>query len=310
MKRISFMVFPGYSVMALAAVSVFETANQQQGSALYDLRFFSEQGGPIKTSSGMVLHTEKLSDQQGDTLVVGGGNLPNPVPEGTLALLQAAPQHYRRVVAICTGAFLLAEAGLLDGRQATTHWQSAPDLRRQFSKVDVDDDKIFINDGQIWTSAGMSAGVDLCLQLVEEDNNPDLAKAVARKLVLYHRRGGGQSQYSSLLEMSPKSDRIQKVIAYIRENLQQPLTVEELAEIAHLSPRQFSRSFHAETGQTPAKAVEKLRAESARTLMEQSRHPIEKVALETGFSDRNQMRRAFLRVFGQSPQALRRPGAY
>lgn len=292
--------------MALAAVSVFETANHQYGSPLYELQFISEQGGPVKTSSGMVLHTDKFCQQYADTLVVGGGSLPKPIPDETVTFLQLAPQRYRRIVAICTGAFLLADVGLLDGRQATTHWHSAHDLRQRYGRVNVDEDKIFINDGQIWTSAGMSAGVDLSLQLLEDDHGPELAKAVARKLVVYHRRGGGQSQYSSLLEMSPKSDRIQKVMGYIRENLQQPLTVEELAEVAHLSPRQFSRSFHTETGQTPAKAVEKLRLESARSLMEESHHPIEKIALETGFNDRNHMRRAFLRVFGQPPQAMRR----
>lgn len=306
MRRICFLVYPGYSVMALAAVSVFETANQQTSSTLYELKFVSEQGGPIKTSSGMVLHTDTFSQEFGDTLVVGGGCLPNKIPERTITFLKSAPLRYRRVVAICNGAFLLAEAGLLDGRQVTTHWQDAPNLRKRYKQIKVDEDKIFINDGQIWTSAGMSAGVDLSLQLLEEDSGPDIAKVVARKLVVYHRRGGGQSQYSSLLEMSPASDRIQRVTSYIRENLQESLTVEELAQVAHLSPRQFSRSFLRETGVTPAKAVENLRVESARSLMEQSTLPVEKVAVETGFSNRNHMRRAFLRFFGQPPLVLRR----
>ncbi len=135
---------------------------------------------------------------------------------------------------------------------------------------------------------------------------PSLTKAVARKLVVYHRRGGGQSQFSTLLELSPKSDRIQAALAYARDNLHKPLTVPDLAEAAHLSPRQFSRAFHAETGQSPAKAIENLRVEGARNLMEQSRHPIDVVARQTGFSDRDHMRRAFLRAFGQPPQVLRR----
>jgi transcriptional regulator GlxA family with amidase domain len=133
-----------------------------------------------------------------------------------------------------------------------------------------------------------------------------LTKAVARKLVVYHRRSGGQSQFSTLLELAPKSDRIQAALAYARDNLHKRLTVVDLAEAAHLSPRQFSRAFHAETGQSPAKAIEHLRVEGARNLLEQSRHPIEVVARQTGFSDRDHMRRAFLRAFGQPPQVLRR----
>ena len=152
----------------------------------------------------------------------------------------------------------------------------------------------------------MTAGIDLGLALIENDLGQDIAKVVARKLVVYHRRGGGQSQFSTLLELSPKSDRIQAALSYARDNLHKPLTVPDLADAANLSPRQFSRAFRAETGQSPAKAIENLRVESARNLMEQSRHPIEVVARQTGFNDRDQMRRAFVRTFGQPPQVLRR----
>ncbi|HEX7743269.1 MAG TPA: helix-turn-helix domain-containing protein [Sphingobium sp.] len=223
-----------------------------------------------------------------------------------IAFISDAPKRHRRIAAICTGAFVLAEAGLLNERHATTHWLHARDLQRQFPKVKMDEDRIFVNDGPIWTSAGMTAGLDLGLALIENDLGPELAKSVARKLVIYHRRGGGQSQFSVLLELAPKSDRIQTVLAYARDNLHKPLTVPVLADVAHLSPRQFSRAFQAETGQSPAKAIENLRVEAARSLMEQSRHPIDVVARQTGFSDRDQMRRAFLRAFGQPPQVLRR----
>lgn len=152
----------------------------------------------------------------------------------------------------------------------------------------------------------MTAGVDLALAMVEKDHGADVARAVARKLVVYHRRAGGQSQFSALLELEPKSDRIQKALAHARSNLKNTLSVEELAEAARLSPRQFSRTFRAETGQSPAKAVENLRLEAARLMMEQGRHPIDVVAAETGFADRERMRRAFLRAFGQPPQAIRR----
>lgn len=306
MRRITFAIYPGYSVMALAVVSAFEAANILEEQTLYGLRFVSESGGAVSTSSGMRLDSEPFDDQPGDTLVVGGADFPESPTPAMLEFVRAAARTYRRVAAICTGAFVLAHAGLLDGRRATTHWLYARELQTRFPNAKVDEDRIFIHDGPIWTSAGMSAGIDLALALIENDLGAELAKAVARKLVLYHRRGGGQSQFSSLLELSPKSDRIQKALVYARDNLHTPLTVPQLAEAAHLSPRQFSRAFRAETGQSPAKAIENLRVEASRTLMEQSRHPIDVVARQTGFSDRDQMRRAFLRAFGQPPQVLRR----
>jgi len=306
MRDIAFLVYPGYSLMALAIVAGFEVANSMVDPEPYDLHYLSEKGGPIKTSAGLTLGTETLTDKPFDTLVVGGATMPVPSTPGMIAFMREAPKRHRRVAAVCTGAFVLAEAGLLDGRHATTHWLHARDLQRQFPDVKMDEDRIFIHDGPIWTSAGMTAGIDLGLALIENDLGPEIAKSVARKLVVYHRRGGGQSQFSTLLELTPKSDRIRTALTYARENLHKALTVPELADAAHLSPRQFSRAFHAETGQSPAKAIENLRVEAARNLMEQSRHPIDIVARQTGFSDRDHMRRAFLRAFGQPPQVLRR----
>jgi transcriptional regulator GlxA family with amidase domain len=228
------------------------------------------------------------------------------VPPAVVAFAQQAVARSRRIASICTGAFVLAEAGVLDDRRATTHWLYARELKNRFPRVKVEEDRIFIIDGPVWTSAGATAGVDLALGMVEKDMGAEASRNVARKLVVYHRRAGGQSQHSALLEMDAKSDRIQTVLNYARQNLTQPLTVEELAGVAHLSPRQFSRAFHAETGQSPAKAVENLRVEAARLMMEQSRHPIDVIASETGFADRERMRRAFLRAFGQPPQAIRR----
>jgi transcriptional regulator GlxA family with amidase domain len=212
----------------------------------------------------------------------------------------------RRIAAPCTGAFMLAEAGILDGRRVTTHWAFARELQTRYPKVKVEEDRIFIVDGSVWTSAGMTAGIDLALAMVEKDLGTEIARAVAKKMVVYHRRAGGQSQFSMLLELEPKSDRIQSALSYARRNLQTALSVEQLAEVANLSPRQFSRAFRAETGQSPAKAVENLRVEAARLLMEQGQLPIDIVARETGFADRERMRRAFLRAFGQPPQAIRR----
>ncbi len=306
MRDVAFVVYPGYSVMALAVVTVFEIANMMADEPAYDLHFVSETGGPVKTSSGLKLDSEAFSDAPFDTLIVGGATLPEESTPAMLAFLKDAAERYRRIAATCTGAFVLAEAGLLDGRRITTHWLHARELQKKFPKLKVDEDRIFINDGQIWTSAGMTAGIDLALALIESDLGPEIAKSVARKLVVYHRRTGGQSQFSTLLELEPKSDRIQTALAYAREHLHTPLTVPELADVAHLSPRQFSRAFHAETGQSPGKAIENMRTEAARALMEHTRHPIDVVARQTGFSDGDHMRRAFLRAFGQPPQTLRR----
>ncbi len=195
---------------------------------------------------------------------------------------------------------------MLDERRATTHWQHARELQRRFPEVRVEDDRIFIIDGSVWTSAGMSAGIDLALGMVEKDFGAKMARSVAQSLVVYHRRAGGQSQHSALLEMDAKSDRIQNALTYAKRNLRTELTVDQLAEAAHLSPRQFSRAFRTETGQSPAKAVEHLRVEAARLMIEQSRHSIDVIAAETGFADRERMRRAFLRAFGQPPQVIRR----
>ena len=306
MRDVAFLVYPGYSLMALAIVAGFEVANTMADPQPYSLHFVSEFGGPVRTSAGMMLQTEVFTDKPFDTLVVGGATIPAPSSPGLIAFMRDAPRRHRRIAAVCTGAFVLAEAGLLDGRRATTHWMHARELQRDYPKAQMDEDRIFINDGPIWTSAGMTAGVDLGLALIENDLGPEIAKAVARKLVIYHRRGGGQAQFSTLLELSPKSDRIQAALAFARDNLHKPLSVPDLADAAHLSPRQFSRAFHAETGQSPAKAIENLRVEGARNLMEQSRHSIDMVARQTGFSDRDHMRRAFLRAFGQPPQVLRR----
>ncbi|GLQ46104.1 transcriptional regulator [Dyella lipolytica] len=306
MQRVGFVVFPGFQVMCLAAASAFEFANITVDDAVYDVGYYSETGGPIASSLGMSMETRPLERQSFDTLLVAGGV---GVPETTPALLdfvREAPQWSRRVAAICTGAFVLAEAGLLDGRRATTHWLLARQLQNSFPKVKMEEDRIFITDGPIWTSAGMSAGIDLALAMVEKDLGAEVAHKVAQKLVLYHRRSGGQSQFSALLELEPKSDRIQIALTYAKSHLRSPLSVEELAAAANLSPRQFSRTFRAETGQSPAKAVENLRLEAARLMMEQTRHPIEVVARESGFADRERMRRAFLRAFGQPPQAMRR----
>lgn len=306
MHRVGFVLFPGAQILSTAPITVFEMANMTSGKSFYDMQILSENGGPVRTSSGITIGTEAFGEPDFDTLLIGAGTEIEKATPKLLEFIERGVAISRRVAAPCTGAFILAEAGILDGRRATTHWAYARELQARFPKVKVEEDRIFLVDGPVWTSAGMTAGIDLALAMVEKDLGIEIARSVAKKMVVYHRRAGGQSQFSTLLELEPKSDRIQSALSYARRNLKMSLSVEQLAEVANLSPRQFSRAFHAETRQSPAKAVENLRVEAARLLMEEGRLPIDIVARETGFADRERMRRAFLRAFGQPPQAIRR----
>lgn len=306
MQTIGFIVYPGFQVMSLATVAAFETANLTVGEEAYRVVLLSEHGGLVPTSAGFCVDTAPFDDRHFDTVMIGAGLEVTPSSPGLLDFVRRAMQTARRVAAPCTGAFVLAEAGLLDGKRATTHWAFARALQKTYPQLKVEEDRIFIIDGQTWTSAGMTAGIDLALAMVEKDLGAEVARNVARKLVVYHRRAGGQSQFSALLELEPKSDRIQKVLDYAKKNLKNALSVDELAAVASLSPRQFSRAFTEETGQSPAKAIEHLRVEAARLLMEQGRLSMDTIADETGFADRERMRRAFLRVLHQPPQAVRR----
>jgi transcriptional regulator GlxA family with amidase domain len=306
-RRIGLLLPPGFQVLDLMATTVYELANTLLEEASYEVTMLSEHGGAMTSSSGISVLTEAVTRYDYDTLLVAGQMAPRrPSSPGFVEILRQAGVQSRRVGSICTGAFLLAEAGLLDGKRATTHWSLARDLQRMYPKVRVEEDRIFINEDRVWTSAGMTACVDLCLALVESDHGIELSRNIARKLVVYHRRSGGQSQFSALLELEPKSDRIQQALSYAKRHLRKPLSVDELAEAANLSTRQFSRTFRIETGQSPARAIEVLRVEAARAMIEGSNHSIDVVARETGFSDPERMRRAFLRAFGQPPQAIKR----
>ena len=306
MKRIAVVVFPGFQIFDLAALAAFELANQQTGKALYRVELLSETGGLVPSSAGISVDTRRFTASKFDTLVMTGALTLDPTPESLCRMLRKGERSSRRLASICTGAFGLADAGLLDGRRVTTHWAFAQELQRRHPLARVQPDRIFINDGALWTSAGMTAGIDLMLALVEDDVGVEVARMVAKKLVVYHRRAGGQSQYSALLELEPKSDRIQQALVHARANLRDALSVEDLAEVAHLSPRQFSRAFKSETGQSPAHAVEGLRVEAARALIDAGGLALNVVATETGFGDPERMRRAFLRTLGQPPQAVRR----
>jgi transcriptional regulator GlxA family with amidase domain len=306
MHRIGFIVYPGFHVVCLAASTVFEIASVVLDRSHYEISIRSEAGLAIRGTAAITVLSEPLGNEAFDSLVVCGGD---PIPEaseGLVNYLRRAAANTRRIAAICSGTFILAQAGLLSNRRATVHWMMAAELGKRYPDVQVEADRVFVQDGQIWTSAGMSAGIDLALAMIEGDHGIEVARTVARQMVLYHRRAGGQSQLSTLLELAPKSDRIQNALTYARSNLKNPLSLAELADAARLSSRQFSRAFHDETGETPGKAVERLRVEAARLMLEQGCHPIEIIALETGFVDRERMRRSFLRVLGQPPKAVRR----
>ena len=306
MQRIGLVVLPDFQPIYLAALSVFAFANIGAKQALYEIEILSEHGGMVASSLGVMTETRKFGEVDYDTVLVGGGTESVIASPAVVAFMQRAYGACRRIASICTGAFVLAQAGLLDGKRVTTHWIAARELTARFPKVKMEEDRIFIIDGSVWTSAGMSAGIDLVLAMIEKDHGAELARSVAGMMVVYHRRAGGQSQHSELLKMDAKSDRIQKALDYARRNLKSQLSVDELADAAHLSPRQFSRAFRTETGTSPARAIEKLRLEAARLMLEQSRHPVEVVATETGFADTERMRRAFIRAFGHPPQMVRR----
>src|ERR1700744_1932217 len=279
MQLIGLVVFDGFQSMSVEGLSVFETANVMAGKPLYEMHYLSEKGGPVRSSTGMVIDSDSFDHRVFDTVMVGGGtSILEHAPQGLLAFMRRSAKKSRRIASICTGAFILAEAGILEGKRVTTHWLHARDLQARYPNVKMEEDRIFIIDGNVWTSAGMTAGIDLALAMAEKDLGAETARSIAQKLVIYHRRAGGQSQHSALLELEPKSDRIQNALAYAKKNLHTPLSVERLAEAASLSPRQFSRAFRAETGQSPAKAVENLRLEAAWIVMEETRHAVDVVA--------------------------------
>ena len=305
MHRVGLIVPAGFHVMSYAALATFDTANYIAGETFYDVSILSEDGGPVPNSFGTATETIPLNVKPFDTLLLGACLAITPPTPKLLGFLREAIKGARRVASICLGSFVLAEAGILDGRRATTHWAWAQELAQRFPKVRVEMDRIFIADGPVWTSAGMTAGVDMALGLVERDMGEDVARATAKMMVVHHRRAGGQSQHSAMFELDAKSDRIQDALAFAKKNLREPLTNEQLAQAARLSPRQFTRVFRKETGQSPARAIENLRLEAARYLIEQGRLPVEVIARETGFGDRERMRRSFLRAYGQTPQAIR-----
>lgn len=312
-RSIAIVLHPGFQLLdAAGPTAAFEIAERfRPGSYALTVMApgISRSTARVESSSGLSLAAGPLHDGPFDTVLVSGGEIVRSMAAAQQIVAWLRTVTARRIASVCSGAFLLAEAGLLDGKRATTHWDSTERLERSYPKVRLDAERIFIRDGDIWTSAGISAGIDLALALIEDDLGPDIGRRVAQQLVVHQRRPGGQSQFSALVELGGRTGRFAGLIDWMRKRLGEPLTVEHLAAQAAMSPRNFARAFAAETGTTPAKAVERLRLEAARTAVETGHDSLERIAEATGFGDPGRMRRAFLRGLGQPPQALRRARA-
>ena len=313
-KRVEFFLYPGMVALDVTGpLDVFTTATELLSQAGreggYEPVFGAMVPGPVPTSSGLCLLADRRpGEADSDILLVPGGLAAEAVSDdpSVVRLVGAASQRAQRVVSVCSGAFLLAAAGLLDGRRATTHWLVASRLGKRYPKVVVEPDAIYVLDGDIATSAGVTAGIDLALALVEEDHGPALAVEVARYLLLYRRRPGNQSQFSAPLSLQARAgERFKALFEWVETHLDQPLTVEVLADRTHMSPRTFARIFPSETGMSPGRFVEQLRLDRARELLESGAEGLDQVARDSGFGREERLRRAFQRRLGLSPAQYR-----
>jgi len=310
MKTIALLIFSEFQLLDVAGpVGAFEMPMRGVSPTPYQLKIIAREASMIRSSSGIALPAESFAHAGPiDTLIISGGSGVDAecASAGTLAFVKAAALSARRVCSVCSGAVLLAAAGLLDGRRATTHWRRTRRFQSEFPRVILEPDRIYVRDGPYWTSAGITAGIDLALALIAEDLGEEVARRTAQMLVVYHRRPGGQSQFSALLDIERPNGRFAGLLDWARAHLGEPLGVERLAEQAAMSARNFARAFRAETGVTPAKAIEQLRLEVARGRIESTSEPLDQIAMTTGFQDPERMRRAFVRAFGQPPQGMRR----
>lgn len=307
------LTFPDAQALdATGPLEVFHAADQAAGGGAYRVELIGLTTEPQPTSSGYALvpaRDYRSLRRAPDTLVVVGGIGTQEVvrDRALIAWLRKMAPRSRRVVSVCTGAFLLAKAGLLDGRRATTHWGSCRALAKSFPAVDVDADPIFVKDGPIYTSAGVTAGIDLALALVEEDLGRDVALAVARRLVVFLKRPGGQSQFSASLAMqTAHRDAFRDLGAYVTEHPAADLSVEVLAERCGMSPRNFARRFTEDVGESPARFVRRMRVEVARRLLEETDDSVDSIASRTGLGSAETMRRAFSATTGLPPHDYRR----
>jgi transcriptional regulator GlxA family with amidase domain len=311
MRRVVIVAFPRVQTLDVhGPAEVFTTASQLTDRDGYTVEVVAARAGPLPTSS-VALYPDRTIDRcRGpiDTLVIAGGRGVHDAgrDERLVEWVKSAAKRSRRVGSVCTGAFLLAEAGLLDGRRVTTHWASCGELARRHPELDVESDPIFVRDGNIVTSAGVTSGMDLALALVEEDLGREVALETARWLVLFLKRPGGQAQFSAQLA-AQMADRepLRELQEWLPDNLDDDLSVPALARRAHMSERNFARAFREETGMTPAAYVEVARVESARIALETGDLPVETIARQAGFGTVETMRRAFRRRVGVSPNSYR-----
>jgi transcriptional regulator GlxA family with amidase domain len=304
--------FTGAELLDIAGpTSVFSTATSLlRRKSGYDVRLVAERAGPVVTSSGVTLTAEQaLGSVRGaiDTLIIPGG-LQGALDSASplVPIVSRLAPRVRRLASVCSGAFILSRAGLLDGRAAVTHWAACDQLRRSNPRCRVEDDRIFVRDGNVWTSAGVSTGIDLALAMVEEDHGAQLALEISRWLVVYLRRPGGQSQFSApLAAQVAERDGIRKLLLWMSENVQADLSVAALAQRASMSERTFARVFNAETRFTPAAYVERLRVDAARRTLESSKKSVKQIARLCGFGTVETMHRAFRRSVGSTPLEYR-----
>ena len=310
-RRVSVLAFDGMSPFETGiVVEVFGLARPELGVAWYDLAVCSEQPGPLRTVGGMSLQAPHGLDRfaAADTVIVPGvPDARRDVSSGVVAALQEAHRRGARVVSICSGAFALAAAGLLDGRRATTHWRYAELLRTRYPRVRVDADVLYVDEGQVLTSAGSAAGLDLCLHLVRQDHGAAIANAVARRLVVPPHRAGGQAQFvEAPVPAAQDDDRVAASMAWALEHLSEPITLGSLAAQALMSSRSYSRHFAAATGTTPVRWLIAQRLQASLALLETTALPVEEVARSVGFDSAVTYRAHFVRAFTTSPTAYRK----
>jgi transcriptional regulator GlxA family with amidase domain len=312
-RHIAFLTFDGVKLLDVTGpLQVFSDANDLLGRDAYTTTLASLYGGPVTTDTGVALNTRRLAGvglDISDTLIACGGDGVRAACRDNrlIAGIRRAAEKCGRVASTCTGAFLLGAAGLLDGRRAVTHWRHCDELAENCPKADIDPDPIFIEDDGVWTSAGVTAGIDLALALVEADHGRDLALELARNMLVYVKRPGGQSQFSEALQQQTRSatGRFDALHFWMKDNLTADLRVDALAERSGMSPRNFARLYTEETGMTPARAVEQMRVDAARAMLENPGVSIKTVAMQTGFGNDERMRRSFARQLGITPQAYR-----
>lgn len=311
-RRVEILAFPDVQLLDVAGpLQVFASTNDLIRAASKPLPYQTAvvaQRPHVIASAGLGLAAQALPKSSAplDTLIVAGGFGVHSACENR-ALIRWIGRRAtvaRRVASVCTGAFLLATAGLLEGRRAVTHWRRCAEFARLFPAVHLEPDPIFVCDGNIWTSAGVSAGIDLALALVETDLGQQIALAVARQLVVFLKRPGGQAQFSETLAMQHGDARFERLHTWIVDHLRSDLSVAALADAASMSERSFVRHYRRLTGMTPARAIERIRVEAARQALEQG-HPVKRAAARSGFGSEETLRRSFLRLLGTTPQAYR-----